>query len=131
MNSTIIPAVPTLVLVLVNFFAPYLISLATAAFWPKAAKKWVSIGISVLLTAVVILVAHFGFAFVIPAWPQLLILGVLVSQTAYSVLLKDTADVVAAVSGVGSKSMVVTTTNPVTTIVTGSDAGTPIVSTTP
>jgi hypothetical protein len=100
--STIIPTVPTIVLVLVNFFAPYVVSLVTADFWPTAAKKWVSIAVAALLAAVVLIVAHFGFGFAIPAWPQLILLGIVITQASYSILLKDSADAVTKVSGVGA-----------------------------
>jgi hypothetical protein len=124
--TTIIPTVPTLLLVLVNFFVPYAVALVTAPFWPKTAKKFVSIGVSLILTAAVLTIAHFGFAYAIPTWPQLLLLGILVSQTVYTTLLKPTADVVAATSGVGSKQVVVATSTSVTNSViapTASDGG--------
>jgi hypothetical protein len=100
--STIIPTVPTIVLVLVNFFAPYLVSIIASPLWPKAAVKWISIATSAILAAAVLIVAHFGFGFAIPAWPQLLILGVVVTQAAYSLLLKDSADAVKNSTGVGT-----------------------------
>lgn len=87
-----IPAVPVGVLVLLNFFAPYATSLVVQPFWPTAAKKWVAIGVALALAGVVLLVAFFGFGEPIPSWPALLLLGVVVSQTSYDLLLKQSAD---------------------------------------
>lgn len=87
-----IPAVPTGVLVLLNFFAPYATSLVVQSWWPRAAKKWVAIGVSLVLAAGVLAIAFLGFGLAIPAWPVLLLLGVVVSQTSYDLILKDSAN---------------------------------------
>lgn len=100
--ATIIPTVPTIVLVLLNFFAPYLVSVISSPLWPKSATKWISIAISGLLAAVVLIIAHFAFGFAIPAWPQLILLGIVVTQASYSLLLKDSADAVKNSTGVGT-----------------------------
>jgi hypothetical protein len=97
--------VPTIVLVLINFVMPYVVSIATSPAWPKTATKWVSIGLSALAAAAVLLVAHFGFGFAIPAWPQLIILGIVVTQASYSLLLKESADAVQKNTGAGKTSL--------------------------
>lgn len=87
-----IPAIPVGVMVLLNFFAPYATSLVLQSWWPSAAKKWVAIAVSLVLAAVVLLIAFFGFGEPIPSWPVLLLLAVVVSQASYSLLLKQSAD---------------------------------------
>jgi len=87
-----IPAVPAGVLVLLNFFAPYATSLVVQPWWPTAAKKWVAIGVALVLSAVVLLIAFFGFGEPVPSWPVLLLLGIVVSQTSYDLILKGSAD---------------------------------------
>ena len=87
-----IPAVPVGVLVLLNFFAPYATSIVVQPWWPTSAKKWVAIAVALLLSAVVLLLAFFGFGEPIPSWPVLLLLGVVVSQASYDLILKKSAD---------------------------------------
>lgn len=97
-----VPTVPAIVVLLVNFGAPYLVSVVQSPLWPKNAKKIASVIVSVLLTAIVLVVAHFGFAFVIPAWPELIILGIVCCAFSYSVLLKDSADAITNSTGTGT-----------------------------
>ena len=97
-----IPVAPAGVIILVNFFAPYLVSLISAPWWPKSAKKWVSIGVSILLAGLVLIIYFVGFHVAVPAWPSLLLLGVVVTQFAYGIILKDSADIVENTSGTGA-----------------------------
>jgi len=87
-----IPAIPAGFLILLNFFAPYATSIVVKPEWPTAAKKWVAIVVALLLATFVLLIAFFGFGVPVPAWPVLLLLGVVVSQAAYDVVLKRSAD---------------------------------------
>lgn len=98
-----IPAIPAGVLVLLNFFAPYATSLVVQPWWPTAAKKWVAIGVALLLGAAVLALAFFGFGVPIPSWPVLLLLGVVVSQTSYDLILKKSADALTAVTTGGDQ----------------------------
>lgn len=91
-----IPAVPVVVTVLLNFFAPYATALIVQPPWPKAWKRWAAVGVSLLLAGGVLLLAFFGFGVAVPAWPTLLLLAVLVSQSSYDLLLKKSADTLAA-----------------------------------
>jgi hypothetical protein len=102
MTDIEIPLIPAGLVLLANFFTPYIIAIATAPFWPKAAKRVVAVGISLLFTALVLLVAHFLFSFPLPAWGPLLLIGVLMSQTTYAAILKGSADDVQQKTGVGS-----------------------------
>lgn len=87
-----IPAIPAGVLVLLNFLAPYATSLVVQPWWHGAAKKWVAIAVSLVLAGVVLLIAFFGFGLAVPSWPVLLLLGIVVSQASYDLVLKESAD---------------------------------------
>lgn len=92
MNDLIIPTIPVGILVLLNFLAPYATSLVVQPPWPTAWKKWVAVGVAIVLAGVVLALAFLGFGVAVPAWPALLLLGVLVSQASYDLVLKDSAD---------------------------------------
>jgi hypothetical protein len=101
--SIAIPVAPAGIILLLNFFAPYLVSIIQAPFWPKSAKKWVSIGVSLVLAAIVIVLYYALSGTPWPvSWPALLLFGVVVTQTSYSTILKDSADAVTSLSGTGS-----------------------------
>ena len=91
-EELVIPLVPVSVMVLLNFFAPYATALIVQPPWPTVWKKWVAVGVAVVLGAVALALAYFGFGEPVPAWPQMLLLGVLVSQTSYDLLRKKSAD---------------------------------------
>lgn len=109
MNVTdiVIPAAPAGVVILINFFAPYVVSLVSDVKWPSAAKKWVAIGVALLLAGIALVLYYVISGDAIPSWPSLLLLGVVVTQFSYSVVLKDSADKVTESSGVGAASNVV------------------------
>lgn len=98
----IIPAIPAIVTLLLNFFAPYATALLVKPSWPASAKKWIAVLVALLLAAVVLVLAFFGFGLAVPAWPSLFLLAVLTSQTSYDLLLKNSADALAASAGIGS-----------------------------
>jgi len=91
-----IPAIPAGVLLLLNFFAPYATSLVVKPNWSTKAKKVAAIVVALVLAALVLLLAFFGFGVEIPEWPALLLLGVVVSQAAYDLVLKKSADTLTA-----------------------------------
>ena len=96
-----IPAVPVGVLVLLQFFAPYAIAIVTNSRWPAAQKKLVAIVVSVLLATVVLAFAWW-MGYTLPAWPVLILLGLVVSQASYALVTKDLgADTVQKSVGVG------------------------------
>lgn len=102
MNELVIPAIPAGVVILLNFFAPYATSIVINPRWPSTAKKWVAIAVSLVLAAIVLLIAFFGFEVEIPSWPTLLLLAVVVSQASYALVTKSTADTLARTVGVGA-----------------------------
>lgn len=102
MDQIQIPTVPLALLALVQFLSPYAIAVVTNPVWKPAQKKIVAIVVSILLTAVVLLVAYLGFGEPLPAWPVLFLLAVAVSQASYALITKNTADATAKSIGVGS-----------------------------
>lgn len=86
-----LPAIPAGMLVLMGLFAPYAIALINHPGWAPKWKKLVSIVVSLLLAAIVIAIYYFTTGDVIPDWPMLLLLSVLVVQTSYGLLLKKSA----------------------------------------
>lgn len=125
MTDIAIPTIPTAVIVLVNFFAPYFTAIIIAPFWPSNAKKWVAVGVSLVLAALALMIMYFGFGIAIPSWPTLLLLAVLVSQFSYTTLLKNSADAIAATTGVG-KSTAVTVVSPIPALIAASAIVTPV-----
>ena len=87
-----IPVIPAGITLLLNFFAPYATALVVQPAWSPARKKIVAVVIALLLAAAVLALVFLGFGIPIPAWPQLLLLSVLVSQASYDLVLKRTAD---------------------------------------
>lgn len=102
MNEIELPVIPAGIILLVNFFAPYAVALVVSPYWPKALKRFAAIIVSLVLAAIVLLLAYFGFGLPLPAWPALLLLAVLVSQTSYDLILKSSASKLAATVGTGS-----------------------------
>jgi len=98
-----IPTVPAGVLVLLTFFAPYATSIVINPRWSASQKKIVAVIVALVLAAVVMLIAFFGFGLPIPSWPVLLLLSVVISQTSYDLVTKKSADALARSAGVGSQ----------------------------
>ena len=90
-----IPAIPAGVTLLLNFFAPYFTAIVVKPEWSTAAKKTVAIVVAVVLAALVLALAFFGFGVAIPEWPALLLFAVVVSQASYDLITKRSADALA------------------------------------
>lgn len=99
----IIPAIPAGVTLLLNFFAPYATAFVINPRWTDAQKKIVAIVVSLVLATVVLLIAFLGFGLEVPAWPVLLLVGVLVSQSSYDLVTGTSADRVARTAGTGKQ----------------------------
>lgn len=97
-----IPAIPAGIVILLNFFAPYAVAIVVNPVWPAKYKKVIAIAVALLLAAVVLALAYFGFGIVLPAWPVLFLIAVMVSQTSYDLVTKKTADQLAITAGTGS-----------------------------
>ncbi|TQL46663.1 hypothetical protein FB562_2187 [Homoserinimonas aerilata] len=101
MEAIAIPAIPAALTLLLNFFAPYATALVVDPRWSAGQKKIVAIAVSIVLAALVILFALW-MGWVLPAWPVLILIGILVSQASYDLVTKRTADQLAVTAGTGS-----------------------------
>ena len=89
-----IPAIPAGVLTLLAFFSPFAIALINHPRWPSGSKRLVSIIVSIVLAALVLLLYFVMTGDVIPQWPVFVLLAIIVQQAAYALLLKTAAKTV-------------------------------------
>lgn len=94
-----LPVIPTAVLAVVNLLAPFAIAVVNAPRWTAGSKRWMSVAASVLLSLVALAI-FYASGEPLPNWPQLLLLGVLVSQSSYTLLFKKPATEIEAAVGV-------------------------------
>lgn len=86
-----LPTIPAGVLVLLGLIAPYVQALIQQPHWPAAAKKWVAVAVALVLTAVVLAFYYVYTGDVVPAWPVLVLLALVVAQASYTLVTKSTA----------------------------------------
>lgn len=89
-----LPTIPAGVLVLLALAAPYVQAIIQRPEWTPTVKKVLSIALSVALTAVVLAFYYVYTGDVIPAWPVLVLLAVVVAQASYALVTKNTAQAV-------------------------------------
>lgn len=93
MTDIALPAVPAGIIAIINFFAPYLVSLIVQENWSNKTKQLVAIATSVVLSVVVLVVAHLFFGLQLGAdVPTMILLGVAVILAAYNIVHKELAD---------------------------------------
>jgi len=81
-----LPAIPAGVLTLLSVLAPYAIAFINHPSWPAGSKRIIAVAVSLALTLVV-LGGYYAFTGdLVPQWPVLILLGVVVSQAAFSAL---------------------------------------------
>lgn len=86
-----IPTIPAGVLVLLGLIAPYAQALIQRPAWSPAVKKWISIALALVLALVVLLFYYVYTGDVVPAWPVLALLTLVVAQASYALVTKSTA----------------------------------------
>lgn len=86
-----IPAIPAGVLTLLAFLSPFAVALINHPSWPTGSKRLVSIVVSVVLAGVVLGLYFVMTGDVIPQWPVLILLAIVVQQAAYALVLKSTS----------------------------------------
>lgn len=103
MNSITLPVVPLGAVVVVNFFAPYLVSLLVAQSWAAKTKQMVGAAVSIVLTAFALCVIHFGFGISLGdnIW-LVVLLGLMAMFSFYDTFHKQLADALTMTKGVGS-----------------------------
>lgn len=82
-----LPEVPLAVLAIINLLAPLAIGLINSPKWAPKYKRLVSVAVSVLLSLFALAI-FYAQGEPLPNWPTLILLGILVSQTSYTLLLK-------------------------------------------
>ena len=94
-----LPAIPAGILTLLAFFAPYAIAIINHPSWDPKWKRLVAIVVSIVLALVVMVLYYLMTGDLIPQWPVLLLLAIVVAQAAYALVLKPTAKSVEAKHG--------------------------------
>ena len=94
-----LPAIPAGILTLLAVFAPYAIAIINHPSWDPKWKRLVAIVVSIVLALVVMALYFFMTGDLIPQWPVLLLLAIVVTQAAYALVLKPTAKSVEAKHG--------------------------------
>lgn len=92
-----LPTIPAGVLVLLALVAPYAVAAINGAL-PFIRKPWqkklVAVVVSLVLTAVVLAFYFVYTGDTVPDWPVLVLLAIVVAQTSYSLVTKQTATAV-------------------------------------
>jgi hypothetical protein len=86
-----LPTIPAGVLVLLGLLAPYVQALIQRPHWSPAWKKIISVALAIILTALVLIFYFAATGDVIPDWPVLVLLVVVVAQASYTMVTKASA----------------------------------------
>lgn len=89
-----LPTIPAGVLVLLALVAPYVQALIQRPSWSPTVKKIVSVGLAVVLTAVVLAFYYVYTGETVPDWPVLVLLAIVVAQASYTLVTKPSATAV-------------------------------------
>jgi hypothetical protein len=86
------------IITLVGFFSPYAIAVVNQPFWPVWARRLVSVGVSLALAAISMVVYYILSSEPLPGnaaeWVTLGLVAIGVSQASYALVTKNTAAVV-------------------------------------
>lgn len=86
-----LPTIPAGVLTLLALLAPYVQALVQRPQWTPAVKKVISVALALVLTGVVLGFYYLYTGDVVPAWPVLVLLAIVVAQASYTLVTKPTA----------------------------------------
>jgi len=102
--SVVLPVVPAGVLVLLAFFSPYATAALNGAL-PFVKEAWqrkvVSVAVSIVLAAVVLVFYYAMTGDVVPAWPVFVILSITIAAASYALVTKPSAAKVEAATSKG------------------------------
>lgn len=90
----VIPAIPAGVLTLLAFFSPIAVAVINHPRWPAGSKRLVAIFVSTVLALVVLVLYFVITGEVIPQWPVLILLALVVQQATYALVFKAPAKAV-------------------------------------
>ncbi|ABR10492.1 hypothetical protein MPMin1_gp62 [Microbacterium phage Min1] len=86
-----LPTIPAGVLTLLALVAPYLQALIQRPSWRPWVKRALSIVLALALTGAVLAFYYVYTGDMVPAWPVLVLLAILVAQASYAMLTRSTA----------------------------------------
>ena len=86
-----LPAIPAGVLTLLALIAPYFQALIQRPSWKPAIKKVIAVVLAIVLTAIVLWFYFVYTGDVVPAWPVLALLAIVVAQASYSLFTRTSA----------------------------------------
>jgi hypothetical protein len=89
-----LPTIPAGVLVLLALLAPYLQAVIQRPKWSPIVKKVLAVTLAIALTAVVLVLYYAYTGDLIPDWPALILLAMVVAQASYALVTKRTAGLV-------------------------------------
>lgn len=89
----VLPEIPAGILTLLSFFAPYAIAAINHPSWKSGSKRLVAIVFSIILTLVVIVFYYLMTGDTIQSWPIMILLGLIVSQAAFTLLWKSAKNI--------------------------------------
>lgn len=81
-----LPVIPAGVLTLLSFFAPYAIALINHPGWKSGSKRLVAIVVSIVLALIVLVGYYLMTGDMLPSWPVLVLLAIIVTQAAFTLL---------------------------------------------
>lgn len=86
-----IPEVPAGIVTLISFFLPYVQAILQRPGWSTTQKRVLSVVLSLVVTAVAMLVYYFGTGDVLPAWPIFILIALGAAQLSYGLVTRETA----------------------------------------
>lgn len=86
-----LPTIPAGVLVLLALLAPYLQAFIQRPSWRPWVKRALAIILAIILAAVVLAFYYVYTGDVVPTWPALVLLAIVVAQASYAMVTRDTA----------------------------------------
>jgi peptidoglycan/LPS O-acetylase OafA/YrhL len=86
-----LPTIPAGVLVLLALLVPYLQAIIQRPSWRPWVKRVIAVALALILAAVVLAFYYVYTGDVVPGWPVLVLLAIVVAQASYAMLTRDTA----------------------------------------
>lgn len=86
-----LPSIPAGITVLLALLAPYAAAIINNPRWPSSARKLVSIVVSIVLAGIVMAGYYVTTGDLLPDWPALVLLAIVVMQASYALLVKQSA----------------------------------------
>lgn len=95
-----LPSIPAGIVLLLSFFSPYAIAVVNHPRWSTGSKKLITIAVTIVLAFISMWFYYLMTGDTLLPWPAFILLFLIVSQSAYALVLKPTAKVVERTVGV-------------------------------